>query len=142
MQLTLRYGVLCVRLWTSELGETTKRRSPPRGNTKVDSRQTDLNVFYPPQVPSNVCCRFFFCFQFFFFFFTLPKKKKTVFVKHLCILKSTYCSAHLWRKRKKTKQKKQPYLSVFTGEGLLHRLLSIPTKVFFSNLAYSVSFPR
>lgn len=42
------------------------------------------------------------------FLFLLFYFAKNVFVKHLCILKSTYCSAHLWRKK--------TYLSVFTGE--------------------------
>lgn len=62
-------------------------------------------------VPSNVC---FFPFA------------KNVFVKHLCILRSTYCWAHLWRKSRQ-------------GQGLLHCLFSIGTKALWTWLLCQIS---
>ena len=132
MQLTLRYGVLCVRLWTSELGETTKRRSPPRGNTKVDSRQTDLNVFYPPQVPSNVCCRFlFFFFSFFFFFFLCQEKKKNGICKASLYIEKHLLFSTLVEKTKKKQNKKNNHTCQFSQARAYYTAYSVFLRRFF-----------
>lgn len=101
MQLTLRYGVMCVWLWPQS--SANKRKILLRGSARIPRRSTrgkQTWTFNPPQVPSNICCRYVFFF--FLSFFTLPKN---VFVKHLCILKSTYCSAHLWKNKNDKKKK-------------------------------------
>lgn len=97
MQLILRYGVCLCQLWllaviSKKLSDNRfwpyeKCEPPDRDwleamDLKVDSTQGQLSSFQHSVILLVV----------------LPKN---VFVKYLCTLKSTYCSAHLWKKEER-----------------------------------------
>jgi len=68
------------RLWPYKKCEPPDRDWLEAIDLKVDSTQGQLSSFQHSVIPLVVFA-------------------KNVFVKYLCILKSTYCSAHLWRRK-------------------------------------------
>lgn len=96
VQLTLRYGVTCARVWLWP--QSSAATNPAEKRTGIFRRLTRGNRL--ESLSSSRGIKFLPTFVVFFFFCYFAKN---VFEKHLCILKSTYCSAHLWRK-KQTRQ--------------------------------------